>query len=69
MALCSVTRDGLTSTNTCVVHSSAGLYAGSTPSLASPGSNSAPGEVSPVQGQELQEGWRHLVQLELKESI
>lgn len=55
--------------NTCVVHSSAGLYAGSTPSLASPGSNSAPGEVSLVQGQELQEGWRHLVQLELKESI
>lgn len=54
--------------NTCVVHSSVGLYTGSTPSLASPGSNSAP-EVPLVQGQELQEGWRHLVQLELKESI
>lgn len=68
MALCSITRDGLTSRNTCVVHSTVGLYTGSTPSLASPGSNSAP-EVPRVQGQELQEGWRHLVQLELKESI
>lgn len=68
MALCSITRDGLTSVNTCVVHSTVGLYTGSTPNLASPGSNSAP-EVSLVQGQELQEGWRHLVQLKLKESI